>query len=182
MAGSMKKNSRFRRKSKLILSSLNKMARQKKKHGTNYSLPIKQQYPALGKELEQVIDGSVVIDAADILTFDTSKTVSTRIASGEAINHFVKTVPSIFGGSADLSHSTMTDINGEQTFAVESYAGRNIYFGVREHAMGAAGNGMALHGGVKPFVSTFFVFSDYLRPSIRLAALQKLPVNLCIYP
>lgn len=136
----------------------------------------KAAHPALGAELEQVIGGSVVIDAADLLTFDTSKTVSTRIASGQAINHFVKSVPSIFGGSADLSHSTMTDITGEQTFAVESYAGRNIYFGVREHAMGAAGNGMALHGGVKPFVSTFFVFSDYLRPSIRLAALQKLPL------
>lgn len=137
----------------------------------------KAQHPALGAEFEQIIDGSVVIDAADILTFDSSKTLSTRVASGQAINHFVKSVPSIFGGSADLSHSTMTDINGEQVFAVESYAGRNIYFGVREHAMGAAGNGMALHGGVKPFVSTFFVFSDYLRPSIRLAALQKLPVT-----
>ncbi|MCY7486577.1 transketolase [Paenibacillus alvei] len=137
----------------------------------------KAQYPMQGKELEQVIDGSVSIEAADILTFDDSKTISTRVASGEAINHYVKTVPSIFGGSADLSHSTMTDIKGEQKFAVESYSGRNIYFGVREHAMGAAGNGMALHGGVKPFVSTFFVFSDYLRPSIRLAALQKLPVT-----
>ncbi|WP_338556763.1 transketolase [Paenibacillus sp. KS-LC4] len=135
------------------------------------------QYPELGKELAQVIKGTVTIDAADILTFDASKTISTRVASGEAINHYVKTVPSIFGGSADLSHSTMTDIKGEETFAVKSYAGRNIYFGVREHAMGAAGNGMALHGGVKPFVSTFFVFSDYLRPSIRLAALQKLPVT-----
>lgn len=133
-------------------------------------------YPLLGKELEQAIDGTVLFEAADILTFDTSKTVSTRVASGEAINHFVKRVPAIFGGSADLSHSTMTDINGEQKFAVESYSGRNIYFGVREHAMGAAGNGLALHGGIKPFVSTFFVFSDYLRPAIRLAALQKLPV------
>ncbi|MCQ6562831.1 transketolase [Paenibacillus mendelii] len=137
----------------------------------------KAQHPALGAELEQVIEGSVVIDAADILTFDSSKTISTRVASGQAINHYVQLVPSIFGGSADLSHSTMTDISGEQVFAVESYAGRNIYFGVREHAMGAAGNGMALHGGVKPFVSTFFVFSDYLRPSIRLAAIQKLPVT-----
>ncbi|MFX3634778.1 MAG: transketolase [Candidatus Pristimantibacillus sp.] len=135
-----------------------------------------QQYPVQGKELANVIDGSVAIDASNILTFDASKSISTRVASGEAINHYIKTVPSIFGGSADLSHSTMTDIKGEQTFAVDSYSGRNIYFGVREHAMGAAGNGMALHGGVKPFVSTFFVFSDYLRPSIRLAALQKLPV------
>jgi transketolase len=136
----------------------------------------KAEHPALGGELEQAIDGSVLIDAGDILTFDSSKSISTRVASGQAINHYVKTVSSIFGGSADLSHSTMTDISGEATFAVDSYKGRNIYFGVREHAMGAAGNGMALHGGVKPFVSTFFVFSDYLRPSIRLAALQKLPV------
>jgi len=135
------------------------------------------QYPELGQELAEVIDGKVVIDASDILTFDSSKAISTRIASGQAINHFIKSVPSIFGGSADLSGSTMTDINGEPIFAVDSYVGRNVYFGVREHAMGAAGNGMALHGGVKPFVSTFFVFSDYLRPAIRLAALQKLPVT-----
>lgn len=135
------------------------------------------QYPELGQELNQVIDGKVTIDASNILTFDASSTLSTRVASGQAINHFIKTIPSIFGGSADLSHSTMTDINGEPIFAIDSYAGRNVYFGVREHAMGAAGNGMALHGGVKPFVSTFFVFSDYLRPAIRLAALQKLPLT-----
>ncbi|MCK9862461.1 transketolase [Paenibacillus sp. ATY16] len=135
------------------------------------------QYPEQGSEFGQVLNGTFKLDAADILTFDTSKSISTRVASGEAINHFVKIVPSIFGGSADLSHSTMTDIRGEGKFAVDSYAGRNVYFGVREHAMGAAGNGMALHGGIKPFVSTFFVFSDYLRPSIRLAALQKLPVT-----
>lgn len=133
-------------------------------------------YPAQGKELAAAIEGKVAIDAADILTFDSAKSVSTRVASGEAINHFVKTVPAIFGGSADLSGSTMTDIKGEGKYAIDSYAGRNVYFGVREHAMGAAANGMALHGGVKPFVGTFFVFSDYLRPSIRLAALQKLPV------
>ncbi|MEH7098441.1 transketolase [Neobacillus vireti] len=134
-------------------------------------------YPELAKELQQAITGEVLINAEDILTFDTGKTISTRVASGEAINHFIKSVPSIFGGSADLSHSTMTDIKENAAFAVESFSGRNIYFGVREHAMGAAGNGLALHGGVKPFVSTFFVFNDYLRPSIRLAALQKLPVT-----
>ncbi|MFJ7975036.1 transketolase [Peribacillus sp. JNUCC 23] len=137
----------------------------------------KEACPALASELSDAIDGKVLIEAQDILTFDTDKEVSTRVASGQAINHFVKTVPSIFGGSADLSGSTMTDIKGEAKFAVESFAGRNVYFGVREHAMGAAGNGMALHGGVKPFVSTFFVFNDYLRPSIRLAAISKLPVT-----
>jgi transketolase len=137
----------------------------------------KETYPALANELEHAITGEVLIEAKDILTFDTEKSISTRVASGEAINHFVKSIPSIFGGSADLSHSTMTDIKGEAAYTVESFGGRNVYFGVREHAMGAAGNGMALHGGVKPFVSTFFVFNDYLRPSIRLAALQKLPVT-----
>ncbi|MFP3123281.1 transketolase [Ectobacillus funiculus] len=137
----------------------------------------REAYPALANELEQAITGEVLIEAKDILSFDTGKAISTRVASGEAINHFVKSIPSIFGGSADLSHSTMTDIKGEAAYAVESFSGRNVYFGVREHAMGAAGNGMALHGGVKPFVSTFFVFNDYLRPSIRLAALQKLPVT-----
>jgi len=133
--------------------------------------------PDLAVELTNAISGKVLIDANDILTFDSSKVVSTRVASGDAINHFVKSVPAIFGGSADLSHSTMTEIKGEQIFAVESYGARNVYFGVREHAMGAAANGMAYHGGLKPFVSTFFVFNDYLRPSIRLAALSKLPVT-----
>ncbi|MFZ7802433.1 transketolase [Bacillus thuringiensis] len=137
----------------------------------------KEVNPALADELEKAITGEVLIEANDILSFGTEKTISTRVASGEAINHYVKSIPSIFGGSADLSHSTMTDIKGEAVYAVESFAGRNIYFGVREHAMGAAANGLALHGGVKPFVSTFFVFNDYLRPSIRLAALQKLPVT-----
>ena len=134
-------------------------------------------YPQLGKELAEATEGELQIDVKDILTFNSKKAISTRVASGNAINHFVKNVPSIFGGSADLSNSTMTDITGEAAYAIESYAGRNVYFGIREHAMGAAANGMAQHGGVKPFVSTFFVFNDYLRPSIRLAALQKLPVT-----
>ncbi|MEH7097129.1 transketolase [Neobacillus vireti] len=133
--------------------------------------------PELAEQLTNAISGKVLIEANDILTFDSSKALSTRVASGDAINHFVKSVPAIFGGSADLSHSTMTEIKGEQIFAVESYGARNVYFGVREHAMGAAANGMAYHGGLKPFVSTFFVFNDYLRPSIRLAALSKLPVT-----
>ena len=136
----------------------------------------KQAYPELAEQLSKAIEGKVLIEANDILTFESGKEVSTRVASGKAINHFVKSVPAIFGGSADLSHSTMTEIEGERIFAVESYSARNVYFGVREHAMGAAANGIAYHGGLKPFVSTFFVFNDYLRPSIRLASLSKLPV------
>ncbi len=134
-------------------------------------------HPELAKHFSDVVSGKVQIAADQLLTFDADKAISTRVASGQAINHYIQQVPAIFGGSADLSGSTMTDIKGDGKFAVDSYADRNVYFGVREHAMGAAGNGMALHGGVKPFVSTFFVFSDYLRPSIRLAALQKLPLT-----
>ncbi|MGX1376743.1 transketolase [Priestia megaterium] len=136
-----------------------------------------KEYPMLADELERAITGEALIEVNDILTFSSEKAISTRVASGEAINYFTKSVPSIFGGSADLSHSTMTDIKEEGPYAPGYFGNRNIYFGVREHGMGAAGNGMALHGGVKPFVSTFFVFNDYLRPAIRLAALQKLPVT-----
>ncbi|MEH7606034.1 transketolase [Priestia megaterium] len=136
-----------------------------------------KEYPMLADELERAITGEALIEVNDILTFSSEKAISTRVASGEAINYFTKSVPSIFGGSADLSHSTMTDIKEEGPYGPGYFGNRNIYFGVREHAMGAAGNGMALHGGVKPFVSTFFVFNDYLRPAIRLAALQKLPVT-----
>ncbi|MEM5006083.1 transketolase [Priestia megaterium] len=136
-----------------------------------------KEHPMLADELERAITGEALIEVNDILTFLSEKAMSTRVASGEAINYFSKSVPSIFGGSADLSHSTMTEIKEEGPYAPGYFVNRNIYFGVREHAMGAAGNGMALHGGVKPFVSTFFVFNDYLRPAIRLAALQKLPVT-----
>ena len=88
-----------------------------------------------------------------------------------------KSLPSFFGGSADLAGSNKTSINGAADFLPGSYEGRNIWFGVREFAMGAALNGMALHGGLKVYGGTFFVFSDYLRPAIRLAALMGLPVT-----
>ena len=133
-------------------------------------------YPELAKELMQAIHLEFNIESKELMTFDPNTKVSTRNASGSAINFFAKKVPYLMGGSADLSGSTITDIKGEGKFAIDGYEQRNVYFGVREHAMGAALNGMALHGGVKPFGGTFFVFNDYLRPSIRLAALQKLPV------
>ncbi len=79
-------------------------------------------------------------------------------------------IPELIGGAGDLAPSTDTLLAGEESVAPGSYAGRNLHFGIREHAMAAAANGMALHGGVRPFVATFFVFSDYLRPAMRLAA------------
>ncbi|GAB6451370.1 transketolase [Bacillus cereus] len=135
-------------------------------------------YPELAKQLKQAISGELQQEVFENLPeFEVGKTMSTRIASQEAINYFSNLIPSIFGGSADLAHSNMTDIKTEKKFVVEEETGRNIHFGVREHAMGAALNGMTLHGGLKVFGGTFFVFNDYLRPSIRLAALQGLPVT-----
>ncbi|MFD2172285.1 transketolase [Tumebacillus lipolyticus] len=102
--------------------------------------------------------------------------MATREASGAALNAIAKHLPSLFGGSADLAGSNNTTLKSEKVFEKENYAGRNVWFGVREFAMGAAMNGLALHGGVRPYGGTFFVFSDYLRPAVRLSALMKQPV------
>ena len=102
--------------------------------------------------------------------------MATRVASGEVLNAIAPHLPELIGGSADLAPSTKTIIKGGEDFEAGSYTGRNIHFGVREHAMGAIANGMALHGGIIPYASTFLVFSDYMRPSIRLAAMMQTKV------
>lgn len=102
-----------------------------------------------------------------------AKGLATRLASGKALNHMAPFLPELIGGSADLTPSNNTDIKGEPHFSRENRAGRYIYFGVREHAMGSMMNGIALHGGLIPYGGTFLVFSDYMRPSIRLAALTE---------
>ncbi len=102
--------------------------------------------------------------------------ISTRSASGKAMQAFADLVPTMIGGSADLASSTKTEFADEPGYSRES-AGRNVHWGVREHAMGSAVNGLALHGGiVRPYGSTFLVFSDYMRPAIRLSAIMGLPV------
>ena len=100
---------------------------------------------------------------------------ATREISGEVINAIAEVVPNFWGGSADLSGSNKTMIANETDYASDNYEGKNIWYGVREHAMASALNGILLHGGTKSFVSTFFVFSDYLRPAVRLAALSNIP-------
>jgi transketolase len=102
------------------------------------------------------------------------KPVASRVASGNVLNAIAGALPLLIGGSADLSESNNTDLKGKGVNTPDDPAGRNIYFGVREHAMGAALNGMAAHGGVIPFGGTFLVFSDYNRPAIRIAALSEL--------
>ena len=135
----------------------------------------KAAFPELAAQLEEAIEGKVVV--TELPSYEVGQSVATRSSSGDAINAIAKAVPSFFGGSADLAGSNKTTMKGAGDFAKEDYAGRNIWFGVREFAMGAALNGMALHGGLKVFGGTFFVFSDYVRPAIRLSALMGLPVT-----
>jgi transketolase len=138
----------------------------------------KETNPELGKQLEMAIEDRLPDGWENTLpVYEVGKKLATRASSGEALNAIAKSVPQFFGGSADLAGSNKTMINGAADFMPKDYSGRNIWFGVREFAMGAALNGMALHGGVKVYGGTFFVFSDYLRPAIRLAALMKIPVT-----
>ncbi|OLO40292.1 transketolase [Alkalihalophilus pseudofirmus] len=137
----------------------------------------KDAYPELAKQFEMAVNGELPEGwADDAPVYEVGKGVATRSASGDAINAFASKIPQLIGGSADLASSNKTLMKDTGNFNREDYSGKNIWFGVREFAMGAAVNGMALHGGVKVFGATFFVFSDYLRPAIRLSALMKLPV------
>lgn len=105
------------------------------------------------------------------------KPEATRNVSGKLLNILKDVVPNMFGGSADLAPSTKTYMNNEGDFSKENPLGKNLHFGIRELAMAAIGNGIALHGGLRPYVSTFFVFSDYVKPMARLSALMKLPLT-----
>lgn len=136
------------------------------------------EYPELAEQLQKAIAGELPEKFdAEFPAYEVGKKQATRASSGDMVNAIAKAVPSFFGGSADLAGSNKTNIKGGGDFDAENPAGRNIWFGVREFAMGAALNGMALHGGLHVFGGTFFVFSDYVRPAIRLAALMGLPVT-----
>ena len=134
----------------------------------------KKTYPELAAEFERFIKGELPEgwDEGLPIYTDTSKKIATRSASGETLNALADKIPNIIGGSADLASSNKVVLKGKGDFYCDTPSGRNIHFGIREHAMGAAVNGMALHGGLIPFGATFFVFSDYMRASVRLAALM----------
>ncbi len=124
--------------------------------------------------MKKSIAGELASDYKDSLPhYELGDKKATRELSNEVINSLSKSVPPLFGGAADLASSTKTLMKDNNNFSAEDYSGRNIWFGVREFAMACAVNGMALHGGVKPYGSTFFVFSDYLRPALRLAGIMK---------
>ena len=105
-----------------------------------------------------------------------SKPVASRKSSGAVLQAIASAIPNLIGGSCDLAGSNNTTVAGAADVTRDGFGGRTLHFGVREHAMGALMNGMALHGGIRPYGGTFLVFSDYMRPSIRLAALMELPV------
>jgi transketolase len=134
-------------------------------------------YPDLAADLQRRFSGQLPAGwATDLPTYEPSaKGEATRNVSGAVINALAGRVPELIGGSADLAPSNKTMIKGSPAFQAGTFAGRNFHFGVREHGMGAALNGMLLHGGVRPYGGTFLVFSDYLRPAIRLAALMEIP-------
>ena len=137
-----------------------------------------KEYPDLEKELKDAMSGFLTKGwDADIPEFSTSDSpVATRVASGMVLNAIAGRLPSLIGGSADLAPSNKTYIDSFHEFQKNRYDGRNIRFGVREHAMGGIMSGMSLHNGLRPYGGTFLVFADYLRPAIRVACLMKLPV------
>lgn len=138
-----------------------------------------EKYPELATEWKVWHSKEIAVDLLndeDYWNYE-DKAVATRALSGQLINKLAKRVPNLIGGSADLSPSTKTIMNDRGHFSAKDYSGSNLHFGVREHAMAAIGNGMSLHGGLRTYVSTFFVFCDYMKHSMRLSALMKQPVT-----
>lgn len=137
----------------------------------------KEKYPALYEAYTEAMAGKVDASLFDEDLYRFDKDMATRAYSGEVLNRIARKVPYLMGGSADLAPSNNSAMDGRASFTKENYEGTNVHFGVREHAMAAIGNGLALHGGVIPYVATFLVFSDYAKAAIRLAALMNLNVT-----
>jgi transketolase len=134
-------------------------------------------YPELAKAFREFHAGELPAGwDADIPVFETGKAIATRASSGHVLSAIAPHLPNLVGGSADLTGSNNTRPKAAEHLSRDDFSGRYIHFGIREHGMGGIMNGMALHGGVRPYGGTFLVFSDYMRPTIRLAALMKLPV------
>lgn len=138
-----------------------------------------EKFPEMKALWEKYHDESIadsLIDNEEFWAYE-DKPEATRNLSGMMINKVKDLIPNLIGGSADLAPSNKTHMNDETDFSKENYGGRNLHFGVREIAMAAIANGLALHGGLKPYIATFFVFSDYVKPMARLAAIMGLPIT-----
>jgi transketolase len=137
----------------------------------------RSEHADLAAELRRVLEGELPdgwLEAPP--RFDRGDELATRSASGKVLNALAAKIPELVGGSADLAPSTDTYLDGYGDVSCADFSGRNFHFGVREHGMGSVLNGIAAHGGLRPFGGTFFVFSDYMRPAIRMASLMRLPV------
>lgn len=135
----------------------------------------KEKFPEKAKAYEAAMSGELP-DLDDETLYGFVGKAATRKLSGQVLNHLATKLPTLFGGSADLAPSNNSEIKGGSSFQAGNYEGRNIHFGVREFAMAAMANGMAVHGGIRPYVATFFVFTDYMKAAMRLSALMKAPV------
>lgn len=138
-----------------------------------------EKYPDMKKQWDvyySAVDADALMKNEEFWAYE-DKAAATRSLSGKMINRLKDIMPQLFGGSADLAPSNKTYMDNAGDFSKDNYAGRNLHFGVRELAMAAMANGIVLHGGLRPYVATFFVFSDYTKPMLRLAALMKLPVT-----
>ncbi|CAI8028835.1 Transketolase [Geodia barretti] len=135
----------------------------------------RENFPSEALRLQDALNGALAPGWSSGLSglFDDGRAISTREASGKVMNAISDAVPNLIGGSADLAPSTLTILNSEGHIGPGNFDGRNLHFGVREHAMGAVANGIAVHGGAIPYASTFLIFSDYLRPALRLSALME---------
>ena len=138
----------------------------------------KNEYPELAEEYSKWMSGEIdsesLLNNEELWSFD--KEMATRESSGIMINRLAELIPNFIGGSADLAPSNKTYMSGKGDFSAEDRSGRNLHFGVREHAMAAIANGMYAHGGLKVFCATFFVFSDYMKGAMRLSSLMNLPI------
>ncbi|CAF0691396.1 transketolase [Candidatus Methylacidithermus pantelleriae] len=151
--------------------------RQRHKEWNELYLRYRQAFPELARLWEAIWQGELSPDwDRELPSFSPQAPLATRAASGAVLSAIFPRIPNLIGGSGDLTPSNNTQPKGEKAIRRDDFSGRYIHFGVREHAMGAILNGLCLHGGIRPYGGTFLVFSDYMRPSIRLAALMKLPV------
>lgn len=138
----------------------------------------KEKHPEKYEKFVNAVEGHLPVDYdMNLPEFEVGSKKATRGSSSDVIQQLSENIPTLFGGAADLASSNKTMVNKEEAFLKDNYSGRNIWFGVREFAMAAASNGMAAHGAILPYVGTFFVFSDYLKPAVRLSALMQLPVT-----
>lgn len=156
-------------------STMLKRANENEENWKNKVEEYSKAYPELAEEFKLAVSGKLPQDYREALPkFDADHNAASRADSGEVIQALSKHVPSFFGGSADLAGSNKSNVKEAKDYDKNNRDGKNIWFGVREFGMGAAVNGMAAHGGLHPYGATFFVFSDYLKPALRLSAIMGL--------